>query len=519
MAAQNSGGFAAFGGNLDVTLNNDAVTPIVWGGGYSDGTNLTGTTELQLNSTIADGVVTLHNSLNLATAITASHRIRVTDNISSTDDMAILTGTISGLGGIAAVGNGILVISGSNSYTGGTSIAAGMLRVADAASNLNLNATGGRLRFTGTGTAAAGVLETAGSLTNNIGVGAGEISWALSGGFSAFGGTLDVTLNDDADTALVWGTTNFITTTQSLIFSSTAANNVVNFNNAINFGGLTGTVRVFDNRTTNLDFAVMTGTLSNGGLIKVGEGLLVLSGVNSFSSGIMLGNIANTGGVLRGNAVTNLNIVGPDANNVLFNATAAGGGVLETWGTLTNSIGAGQGQFRWGTAGTTTSGSGGFSAFSASLDITLNNDAATPLVWGATANFLSTNAELQFGSVYSDSVVNFHNAINLGAASRTIRVTDNPDSPNDFARMTGVLSSNGPATVGFTKQGTGTLILTADNTFTGTTIVAGGTLQLGVGGTSGSVGGIVNVAVGTSVVFNRSDLYAMNGRVTGGGTS
>ena len=58
---------------------------------------------------------------------------------------------------------------------------------------------------------------------------------------------------------------------------------------------------------------------------------------------------------------------------------------------------------------------------------------------------------------------------------------------------------------GITKAGEGTLILTADNAYGGSTTVSGGTLRVGDGGTSGTLGaGDINVFGGT-LVFDRAD--------------
>jgi len=66
------------------------------------------------------------------------------------------------------------------------------------------------------------------------------------------------------------------------------------------------------------------------------------------------------------------------------------------------------------------------------------------------------------------------------------------------------------------KLGAGTLILSGNNTYTGLTAVLNGTLQLGDGGTSGSILG--NVFNHTTFAINRSDTYTFGGSIVGDGT-
>jgi len=69
-----------------------------------------------------------------------------------------------------------------------------------------------------------------------------------------------------------------------------------------------------------------------------------------------------------------------------------------------------------------------------------------------------------------------------------------------------------------TKTGDGTLILTAENTYTGVTNIQEGTLQIGNGGTAGSVaddGGVV-IDDGATLAFNRSNNLSYGGTITDG---
>ncbi|MCU0791688.1 MAG: autotransporter-associated beta strand repeat-containing protein [Opitutaceae bacterium] len=69
-----------------------------------------------------------------------------------------------------------------------------------------------------------------------------------------------------------------------------------------------------------------------------------------------------------------------------------------------------------------------------------------------------------------------------------------------------------------TKAGSGTLSLTATNTYTQNTTVTGGTLQLGNGGTTGSITGTVAVSSGASLAFNRSNNVTFAGVISGAGS-
>lgn len=81
--------------------------------------------------------------------------------------------------------------------------------------------------------------------------------------------------------------------------------------------------------------------------------------------------------------------------------------------------------------------------------------------------------------------------------------------------VNGVISGSG----NFTKTDGGTLILTAENTYDGTTTI-GGTLQIGNGGTTGSIGkGNIIFATGTTnfLTYNRSDEVIVTKDINTGG--
>jgi outer membrane autotransporter protein len=97
-------------------------------------------------------------------------------------------------------------------------------------------------------------------------------------------------------------------------------------------------------------------------------------------------------------------------------------------------------------------------------------------------------------------------SVTLGSATLT---TGNDDTNTDFS---GVLSGTGAVN----KVGTGTFILSGDDTYVGGTTISDGILQLGDGGTSGGIVG--NVVDNGTLAFDRSDVVTFPGMISGSGS-
>ena len=89
---------------------------------------------------------------------------------------------------------------------------------------------------------------------------------------------------------------------------------------------------------------------------------------------------------------------------------------------------------------------------------------------------------------------------------------DIADAGNTFS-VSQTLSGSG----GLTKLGAGTLALLSNNDYTGVTRVASGTLQLGDGGSYGSIAGDAIVQAGATLAFNRSGSLTYGGTLSGAG--
>lgn len=84
---------------------------------------------------------------------------------------------------------------------------------------------------------------------------------------------------------------------------------------------------------------------------------------------------------------------------------------------------------------------------------------------------------------------------------------------SDSITYSGAISGNGK----LAKQGSGTLILTGTNSYSGGATVAAGILQIGAGGTTGSVIGDVDLSETGSLAFSRSDAVTFAGTIYGFG--
>lgn len=120
----------------------------------------------------------------------------------------------------------------------------------------------------------------------------------------------------------------------------------------------------------------------------------------------------------------------------------------------------------------------------------------------------SDNATLRF----DDDIDNLSQQVVLGSQGGTIDTQANEGTI--ASAITG--GGAGPGQ-GLTKEGTGTLTLTGANTYTGGTVVDNGALQLGDGGTTGSITGNVSLTNSSSqLVVNRSDTVTDPGGVISG---
>lgn len=289
-----SGGFAAFGADRIVRLNNNTNT-------YSWYSVIVGA-----GNTLILGHPTATHTLNFRNGIYLSEgrrTVQVEDGEAAVD--AIMSGPLTGPGasGLNKTGSGVLVLSNSNSYAGTTKVDGGVLRLENAGAlpSGNLDLTGGGILGLG-----------AGDLSRSLGTGIDHIQWTGEGGFAAFGAdrTVGFTENPGTDT-INWPEANFIGAGRALLLGHETSDATLVWQQRISLYGTTRIIQV-DDGSAWID-AKMTGAIVGGSsgtnsttniLNKGGAGTLAVTAQNGHwgntivSAGtLMIGDGGTSGGL------------------------------------------------------------------------------------------------------------------------------------------------------------------------------------------------------------------------------
>lgn len=148
---------------------------------------------------------------------------------------------------------------------------------------------------------------------------------------------------------------------------------------------------------------------------------------------------------------------------------------------------------------------------------------ATPGSGYADATLNITGGSLTVGGNLTEGATG-NNVSTLVLNGGTLDLTAGYINVDTFTAQSGTLKNvleiyNGALTVGaWTKSGTGTLILDGSNTFSAATLISAGVLQVGTGGTTGTLGaGKVTIGASGTLTFNRSDDYTVANLLEGSG--
>ncbi|MGL4858691.1 MAG: beta strand repeat-containing protein, partial [Enterobacteriaceae bacterium] len=453
--------------------------------------NGTGTTVLTGNETYTGDTIITAGTLQVGNGgsgglLTATGNIIDNSNlIFDTNVAQTYAVLISGTGNLAQIGNSTLTLTADETYTGDTTIGA--------LSTLQIG-NGGT-----TGSLQAGNIINSNSLIFNVGA---NVTYA--GVISGTG-----TLLQSGNASLIL-TANETYTGDTIIASGT-----LQVGNGGNSGGLLSGNIIDNSRLVfNVDGnTTFSGVISgNGTLLQEGTGTTFLTGNETYTGDttitagtLQIGDGGASGSLVSANIIDNSELVYNTSTSISYDTTISGTGNLTQAGTSTMTL---TGNLAY-TGNTTVSagvliiGNGGNSAGLATTNIidnsalvfnVGNNMTYNGLISGTGTLQQAGNATLTLtanetytgDTTISAGSLQIGNGGNSGSLA-TGNIINNGNLTFNVAgevTYTGVISGNGP----LTQLGNGTLILTADETYTGdTTIAANSTLQLGNNGNSGSI--------------------------------
>ncbi|WP_374407787.1 autotransporter-associated beta strand repeat-containing protein [Hydrogenophaga sp.] len=474
-----NGGLATSSGTTSVVIGRKGTSTTFSGvlGNCCDAMNMTkaGTGNLTLTgsntytgtTTIADGTLQVGAGGTTGTLGTGAVTNNGTLNVNRSNALT-MANAISGTGSLTKAGAGTLTLTGANTYAGGSTLSAGTVVLGS-----------------GTGTLGSGTLTLAGG---NLALNPGS-----SGATYTYANPINVTANgtiasDDGLTVLS-GTVNIASgATLKVGTAGWSGKTLTMAGNVSGAGSLT-----IQGQGLTVDGY---GTSTNG--------VVTLSGVNSYS-----GSTTVTTGTLKAGSTGAFSAHSATTTSTGVVVDLAGHsnsmGSLAGWGTVTNN-GATAATLSMGENNASTTFGGVMQDGTATLALTKTGSGTLALSGANTFTGLTTisGGTLQLGDGGSFGKVGSGDVLNNGvlAFNRTVSLT----VPNAIS-----------GTGSLTKATGNTITLTGANSYSGTTTISAGTLQVGSGGTSGTLGSGA-VTVDGTLAFSRSDALTVTNDIGGSGS-
>lgn len=443
-----------------------------------------------LFSDSASKAIYLDNSTGLTAIANAGKKITISQSINNGGGGSVgrllVGGTLEG-----ADGTGTVILDRPNTYTGTTTISSGAtLQIGSGGTTGSLSASSainndGTLVFKRNNTVTQGA-DFAGVIAGSGGVTQAGAGVLLFSGTSANTYTGMTTVSGGPGN----GSTTFLDLQKTPGVNAIAGN--VTLGGGIGATGSGGVLRLqASNQIADTSIIYLDGNVTNS------RGGLRLNGFSETVGGLVS---LNTGGGLVDNFVS--------STNGVLNINVASGQTYDFSGQIRD---------QGGTLALIKSGSG-TQIISSSSPLGNNSYTGVTQINGGTLQVgnslaLGSSGNISFGggtlrytsgsasgTDYSGRIKSSGSAINL-------------DTNGQIVTMAGTIDNSN--TAGLTKLGAGTLVLADANTYTGTTTITTGTLQIGNGGSTGSLSSSSGIVNNGSLVFNRSNTVTQGTDFTG----
>ena len=309
-------------------------------------------------------------------------------------------------------------------------------------------------------------------LTPAVAGGSGVVSIAFSGNIGGFVGAPYVAISGNGTGATAVA---LFDSTQNAVTNIFITNPGVGYTATPTFS-LQGAVMGGYNTNLLLSGQVSIGTNASGALTKLGSGLLILSGTNSYTGGTFI----NSGVVQFASAYAI-----PTLNSITIN----NGGALAVAGANSNVT-------DWLNSGYIVSGASGALALSSNSVSESINMALYPN--------LSLGAAIGSNVLYTGTLTPASSTYYIGGGGGTITFTN-----------INALTGGGNVVVG--NGGGGTVILPTNNNYTGGTLINAGTLQIGSSNASAWFASSGNITNNGTLVINNTDNLTLGQTISGNG--